>query len=131
MYLPVIVLFPFLSMCEKRRRKAIMVMLLPLFFFKRYMVGYQKAVIVTLLPFYIYICLDPFLYGPVIDCCKDYMVALCNILFNIFIDFCLIFLVSCAVTWQGVITEDVVQLRKSIGAPGMAVLQFGSKLFLV
>ncbi|KAJ0041306.1 hypothetical protein Pint_26907 [Pistacia integerrima] len=25
----------------------------------------------------------------------------------------------------GVITEDVVQLRKSIGAPGMAVLQFG------
>ncbi|TXG60559.1 hypothetical protein EZV62_015132 [Acer yangbiense] len=29
------------------------------------------------------------------------------------------------VTRQGVITEDVVQLRKSIGAPGMAVLQFG------
>ncbi|KAL4562775.1 hypothetical protein LXL04_026805 [Taraxacum kok-saghyz] len=28
----------------------------------------------------------------------------------------------------GVITEDVVQLRKSIGAPGMAVLQFGTKL---
>lgn len=28
--------------------------------------------------------------------------------------------------WQGVITEDVVQLRKSIGAPGMAVLQFGN-----
>lgn len=27
---------------------------------------------------------------------------------------------------QGVITEDVVQLRKSIGAPGMAVLQFGN-----
>lgn len=27
--------------------------------------------------------------------------------------------------WQGVITEDVVQLRKYIGAPGMAVLQFG------
>lgn len=26
---------------------------------------------------------------------------------------------------MGVITEDVVQLRKSIGAPGMAVLQFG------
>ncbi|PUZ41544.1 hypothetical protein GQ55_9G513900 [Panicum hallii var. hallii] len=26
----------------------------------------------------------------------------------------------------GVITKDVVQLRKSIGAPGMAVLQFGS-----
>ncbi|KAF5960567.1 hypothetical protein HYC85_001776 [Camellia sinensis] len=26
----------------------------------------------------------------------------------------------------GVITEDVVQLRKAIGAPGMAVLQFGS-----
>lgn len=29
------------------------------------------------------------------------------------------------VTLQGVITEDVVQLRKDIGAPGMAVLQFG------
>ena len=28
--------------------------------------------------------------------------------------------------WQGVITEDVVQLRRSIGAPGMAVLQFGN-----
>jgi hypothetical protein len=27
---------------------------------------------------------------------------------------------------KGVITEDVVELRKSIGAPGMAVLQFGS-----
>jgi 4-alpha-glucanotransferase len=25
-----------------------------------------------------------------------------------------------------VITEDVVELRKSIGAPGMAVLQFGN-----
>jgi 4-alpha-glucanotransferase len=25
---------------------------------------------------------------------------------------------------QGVITKDVVELRKSIGAPGMAVLQF-------
>lgn len=32
-----------------------------------------------------------------------------------------------AFSCQGVITEDVVQLRKSIGAPGMAVLQFGSK----
>lgn len=29
------------------------------------------------------------------------------------------------VSWKGVITEDVVQLRQSIGAPGMAVLQFG------
>lgn len=28
---------------------------------------------------------------------------------------------------QGVITEDVVKLRKSIGAPGMAVLQFGKE----
>ncbi|KAL0381567.1 UNVERIFIED_CONTAM: 4-alpha-glucanotransferase, chloroplastic/amyloplastic, partial [Sesamum angustifolium] len=26
---------------------------------------------------------------------------------------------------EGVITEDVVRLRRSIGAPGMAVLQFG------
>lgn len=32
--------------------------------------------------------------------------------------------------FQGVITEDVVQLRKSIGAPGMAVLQFGSNILL-
>ena len=39
-------------------------------------------------------------------------------------------LICCAVTWQGVITEDVVQLRKSIGAPGMAVLQFGSNILL-
>jgi hypothetical protein len=76
----------------------------PSFFLKRYMVVYHKAVIVTLLPLYIYIFiyiyiwLDPFLFGPVIDCCKDYMVALCNILFNIFINFCLIFLVSCDVT---------------------------------
>lgn len=32
---------------------------------------------------------------------------------------------------QGVITEDVIQLRKSIGAPGMAVLQFGIELLLI
>ncbi|XP_038901898.1 4-alpha-glucanotransferase, chloroplastic/amyloplastic isoform X2 [Benincasa hispida] len=31
----------------------------------------------------------------------------------------------CLIKLLGVITEDVVQLRKSIGAPGMAVLQFG------
>lgn len=28
--------------------------------------------------------------------------------------------------WQGIITKDVVDLRKAIGAPGMAVLQFGT-----
>lgn len=43
--------------------------------------------------------------------------------------FSLEFIVICndlfIVTLQGVITEDVVQLRKDIGAPGMAVLQFG------
>lgn len=33
----------------------------------------------------------------------------------------------CIKTWQGVITKDVVNLRRSIGAPGMAVLQFGKK----
>lgn len=33
--------------------------------------------------------------------------------------------------FQGVITEDVVQLRKSIGAPGMAVLQFGTNYFML
>lgn len=38
---------------------------------------------------------------------------------------------SYTVVLQGIITEDVVQLRKSIGAPGMAVLQFGNELFLI
>jgi hypothetical protein len=38
---------------------------------------------------------------------------------------------SYTVVLQGIITEDVVHLRKSIGAPGMAVLQFGNELLLI
>ena len=49
-----------------------------------------------------------------------------NVLFISLIDLLLLRkLILLGVTWQGVITEDVTQLRKSIWAPGMAVLQFG------